>query len=336
MAEAKKNTTKVKVLPHMAIPNPRVRALRYGGPGTGKTAMLASWVLAIPKVCPVTGKKPWVLVLDYDDGLNVLRDARTGTLPNGILGLYLRDTTQVEGLGSTRMQRDASSFQQGKDLMTALLRAPSPSQFTDTKEYLEACKGWEDSQWVDRIQEYLPTYDPTELTPRPWVVSIDTLTGLHDVAMNLALTLDTQKTGLGGAPAMHHWGAQMRYVDEFMKLCESPDWHTDITCHEAMEKDEITGAILGTILVTGKKTAGLIPGLFDEMYHHEMDRQEDPPRYTIRTRSSGLYAAKSRLGFNMTTGEALLDEHEDVTREPGQELWGWGYIMDKLGAVNKG
>ena len=59
-------------------------------------------------------------------------------------------------------------------------------------------------------------------------------------------------------------------------------------------------------------------------------------RYVVRTRASGLYAAKTRLGFDMGSGESLLDEHEDITREPGEEFWGWGRILSKIGAIEKG
>lgn len=54
------------------------------------------------------------------------------------------------------------------------------------------------------------------------------------------------------------------------------------------------------LMTGGKKAAQIIPGYYDEVYHTNVEpgmSLSDPPRYTIRTRHSGLDTAKTSIGL---------------------------------------
>lgn len=273
----------------------QIRALRYGTSGSGKTQMIATFPLK---------ENQWAFVYDFDDGINTIRNPFTGRLPKGFYAERFIDTAPRE-LSIKQWQRQARAMVDAKKLLDKMMRA------TEDKDVAEEIK---DILEV-KEEDMLPTY-----------IAIDTLTGLHDVAGNLALTLDP-KYGLGGSLAQHHYAAQMHYVREFVKLAESGPWHIDITCHEQVKYDEAAGTNRGEILVTGNKTPGLIPGWFDELYHHEISMSGRGNRYMLRTRSSGLFSAKSRLGGDFHTH--IFDELEDVTLD-GNAPYGWAKLIQKL------
>lgn len=273
----------------------QIRALRYGTSGSGKTQMITSFPLK---------EDEWGFIFDFDDGLNTISNPFTKELPRGFYSRTFIDT-QPRELGTKQWQRMATAMVEAKQFLDKLMRGVADDEvMADVKEGLGVT---EPKTW--------PTY-----------IAIDTLTGLHDIAGNLALSLDP-KYGLGGSLAQHHYGAQMHYVREFIKLAESGPAHVDITCHEQLKYDEALGMTRGEILVTGAKTPGLIPGWFDELYHHEINMTGRGNRYVIRTRSSGLFSAKTRLGSDQ--GTQIFEELEDVTLEgPGPH--GWAMLIRKL------
>jgi len=281
-------------------PRVAIRALRYGESGSGKTEMLRTWPLDIE-----AGE--WMAIFDFDDGLNTIRNPMTGNLPPGMFGLTFCDTKQKSQTNQTKFQREAEAF---KNARIAL----------------------EELSMEEGRNEFIP---PNLLEEREWqkmpaVVVIDTLTGLHDAAMNQALTLDP-KTGLAGAPAMHHWGAQMRLVQEFVKMCEVHGWHLDVTAHVQAWKDDVIGTSKGTILATGQKAPGLIPGWFDEVYYHTSRSTDKGIRYIIKTKNDGFFVAKSRLGLILNEIDMTLPDEVLLFQESANAgEYGWSEIFHLL------
>lgn len=277
-----------------------IHALRYGESGIGKTAMLRTWPLNVEE-------GEWMAVFDFDGGANTIRNPVTGEFPPGIFVLTFRDTERKSQADPKKLQREARAFSEARQALEEIGMAAGREMF-------------------------IPNYASGELE-HPWqdfpkVIAVDTLSGLHDAAMNLALTLDP-KTGLAGAPAMHHWGAQMRLVEEFLKMCEANDGHLDVTAHVQAWKDDVLGTSRGTILATGQKTPGLIPAWFDEVYYHTARTTDKGVKYVLRTRNDGYFVAKSRLGI--MSGEIDITLPDDVLMgKASVNGFGWGRIFEIL------
>lgn len=278
----------------------RIRALRYGESGSGKTAMIRTWPLDIE-----AGE--WMAIFDFDGGLNTIKNPVTGELPPGMFGLTFRDTERLAQTDERKFQRKAEGFKNARIALGELSMGEGVNEFIP--EELRKEQNW---------------------SAMPKVVVIDTLSGLHDVAMNQALTLDP-KTGLAGAPAMHHWGAQMRLVEEFVRMCEAHEWHLDVTAHVQAWKDDLIGTIRGSILVTGQKTPGLIPGWFDEVYYHAVRSTDKGISYILCTKNDGFFVAKSRLGILVKEIDVSLPEDVLLGREAANAgEYGWGRVFQIL------
>jgi hypothetical protein len=281
-------------------PKVKVRALRYGESGSGKTEMIRTWPLDIE-----AGE--WMAIFDFDGGLNTIRNPISGELPEGMFGLTFRDTKRRVTADPKLMQREASGFKNARNALEELTMGEGVLEFIPEEAQKER-----------------------EWNQMPTVVVLDTLTGLHDVAMNQALTLDP-KTGLAGAPAMHHWGAQMRLVEEFVKMCEAHEWHLDVTAHVQAWKDDLLGSTRGTLLVTGQKSPGLIPGWFDEVYYHTISSTDVGVNYVIKPKNDGFFVAKSRLGLLVPSINVTLPDDVLLFKEPaGSGEYGWGNIFHIL------
>jgi len=260
----------------------RVRVLSYGESGSGKTELIRTWPLDIEK-------GEWAAVFDFDGGLATLTNPVTGMLPPGMFGLTFRDSKRKSQTDQNKLQREAQAFKNARLSLEELCMSEGRNEFIP-----EEIRG--EREWNEM----------------PSLVVIDTLTGLHDAAMNQALTLDP-KTGLAGAPAMHHWGAQMRLVEEFVKMCEAYNWHFHVTAHVQAKHDDVIGTTRGTILATGQKSPGLIPGWFDEVYYHTTRSTDKGINYVIMVKNNGFFVAKSRLKVTMDP-EINVTMPDDVLR----------------------
>jgi len=247
-------------------------------------------------------------IFDFDGGLNTIRNPVTGKLPSGMFGLTFRDTKRLAQADDKKFQRKAEGFRNARLALEELSMGEGRAEFIPHED-----KG-ELEKWNEM----------------PTVVVIDTLSGLHDVAMNQALTLDS-KTGLAGAPAMHHWGAQMRLVEEFVKMCEAHEWHLDVTAHVQAWKDDLLGTSRGTILVTGQKTPGLIPGWFDEVYYHTTRSTDKGVSFVIKPKNDGYFTAKSRLGLLLPEIDVSLPDNVLLFKEPANAgEYGWSRVFQIL------
>ena len=278
----------------------RIRALRYGESGSGKTEMIRTWPLDVE-----AGE--WMAIFDFDGGLNTIRNPITGQLPSGMFGLTFRDTERLVQADEKKFQRRAAGFKNARMALEELSMGEGRVEFMS----------------ADSLEE-------NDWNSMPTVVVIDTLSGLHDVAMNQALTLDS-KTGLAGAPAMHHWGAQMRLVEEFVKMCEAHEWHLDVTAHVQAWKDDLLGTSRGTILVTGQKTPGLIPGWFDEVYYHTTRSTDKGISFIVKPKNDGYFTAKSRLGLMQQEVDVTLPDDVLLFKEPANAgEYGWSHVFQIL------
>jgi len=99
------------------------------------------------------------------------------------------------------------------------------------------------------------------------------LTSMLKYCMNWSLTLNP-KTGLGGAPAMHHYGPQMHNVEQHVRSMKQLPCSYILEAHvEYLEVEELDD-ILFTPKATGKMRTA-IPGWFNECYRCWSDKKKD-------------------------------------------------------------
>lgn len=266
----------------------QIIALRYGPPGSGKTAMIPTWL-------PVIGPDKYVFIFDFDKGLNTIRNPMTGELPKGIASQTFLDVESKRTLDSTHFRRKPIGFKEAVDTIYKL------------EEGELAPKGFEGP---------------------PAVVVVDTITGLEDLTMNLALSIQMAKGesfGLGGGPAQQHWGAAMRYGDEFFRVLMSGEWHIDGLAHEETDKDEVLGGWRTRMAIIGRKRPSEFPAMFDEMYHHEVNSEG---QHVLRTRKTARIESKSRLAGDEATATNVLPAEIDISF--GKEPRGWADIVIQL------
>jgi hypothetical protein len=132
-------------------------------------------------------------------------------------------------------------------------------------------------------------------SPQPYkTIVLDSLTTASELAMNEALMLDPSR-GLAGGPAMQHYGAEMSLTSDFLKRLLTYPGHVYVIGHLDIAKDEQTGKLIATVLMTGKKTHAKIPIRFSDMFVFWADSNKDGVNYTIQTRPDSIYPAKTSL-----------------------------------------
>lgn len=110
--------------------------------------------------------------------------------------------------------------------------------------------------------------------------------------MNRVLFLDGAKPSTQ-TPQLQNYMQQMSLMEELVsKLCGSGR-HFFMTCHEATDKDEMSGRLFKAVDLTGKM-ANRIPGYFNEFWHTEVKQVTgQEPQYAVRTRSDLIYSART-------------------------------------------
>jgi hypothetical protein len=129
-------------------------------------------------------------------------------------------------------------------------------------------------------------------------IVLDSITTYADLCLNYVLetgmTSKDKSNRLGQQPGIADWGMQMSIIKSTMNQLFALPCHFVATAHEQFEKDELTGALKGTPLATGKLAAQL-PLWFDEVYRSNIQGQGTQARYVLSTKGSQGWVGKSRL-----------------------------------------
>ncbi len=131
---------------------------------------------------------------------------------------------------------------------------------------------------------------------------IDSATTWSQSAMNVTL----KKAGrAGGTPQQNDYLPTMVMLEAAIKdICSLP-CDVILIAHEDVDKDEITGRMMiGPAFIGKLKTR--IPILFDEIYCATAKETSGGVKYTLLTRATGLYRARTRLGKG-----GLFDTYEE-------------------------
>lgn len=121
----------------------------------------------------------------------------------------------------------------------------------------------------------------------------DSITTFADLVMQATLQANGR---LGQNPQLQDWMTQMNVMQStFNKLLGFP-CNVVIIAHEQLEKDDLTGALRGTPMITGKM-AGKLSLYFDEVYRSVLKGGSlvKDGEYWLQTKASQGFTAKSRL-----------------------------------------
>jgi len=149
-----------------------------------------------------------------------------------------------------------------------------------------AYRGWEKEfdrlRGTDGFFESIGTY------------AIDSVTTWSEALMN-AILKENGRTA--GTPQMQDYLVQINTLRDSIKLITSLPCDVILTGHVDSEKDEMTGRVSTGVMITGKLKEKL-PLLMDEVYMTTSRESSKGVEYTILTRNTGLYKARTRLGRN--------------------------------------
>jgi len=122
--------------------------------------------------------------------------------------------------------------------------------------------------------------------------AIDSATTWASAAMNVVLK---KANRLGSQPFQQDYLPAMTMIENAIKDMTGLPCDCILLCHEDTNKDEGTGRMFIGPLFVGKLKVR-VPILFDEIYHAEAKEDSTGIKYSLLTRSTGLYKARTRLG----------------------------------------
>lgn len=142
----------------------------------------------------------------------------------------------------------------------------------------------------DKIFESVGTY------------ALDSITLFSESMMNEIL----RRNGRAGTtPQLQDYMVQITTIKQYIAIIANLPCHTVICGHVEADKDELTGRMLTSIMVTGKLKERL-PILLDEIYMTTTKENAKGIEYQFLTRNTGLYKARTRIGSN-----AKFDTYEE-------------------------
>lgn len=122
--------------------------------------------------------------------------------------------------------------------------------------------------------------------------AIDSATTLAGAAMNEVL----KKAGrLGGPPFQQDYLPAMAIVESIVRDITNLPCDVILIAHEDVDKDEVSGRMFVGPSFVGK-LRGRVPILFDEVYCALSKETSSGVQYSLLTKATGMYRARTRLG----------------------------------------
>ena len=131
---------------------------------------------------------------------------------------------------------------------------------------------------------------------------IDSITMWDEALMN-AILFDRGRKG--EPPQLQDYRVEILTVIQYIKIATGLPCNFIAIGHQAVDKDEETGRMLVTPMVTGQLKTKL-PLLFDEVYVTTVKQSSSGSQYSLLTQNDGFHMARSRLAAG-----GLLDKYED-------------------------
>ena len=121
---------------------------------------------------------------------------------------------------------------------------------------------------------------------------LDSLTTMSEAILNQILKAAGRPNSIPQIQDYQHLGNALR---DMMKVLASLPCDVVVVGHMEAEKDEITGRINSSLMVTGKMKNKL-PLLFDEVYVALPKDTNAGVQYQLLTQNDGVYKARTRIG----------------------------------------
>jgi hypothetical protein len=210
---------------------------------------------------------------------------RTCRLPLHIDSFDPGGTKVLQGEAILNGQRYPDEFSKGNIIIDSRFENEDPMNPAMAKLWDDEFHRRKDMGYFDKIGTYV----------------IDSMTTWAQCIMYDVL----KKAGRsGGTPQKNDWLPQMTVIEKCMRSFISMPCDCILLGHEDMEKDEASGRVLVTLLITGKLSTR-IPALFDEIHHADTKETSSGIQYQLLTRKTGIYVACSRL-----SNKGQLDMYE--------------------------
>ena len=140
-------------------------------------------------------------------------------------------------------------------------------------------------------------------------IIVDSLTGLADLCMESVLQLNRRS---GQKPNFDDWAAYANKTKDFLVRLLASGKNVLLICHEAPDKDELTGHVWMLPAIQGQMKSR-ISNYFDEFYHAEVEQTHGKPaNYRLLARPSSIYTAKSRLLPRDTESSYLVPSFQSL------------------------
>ena len=137
---------------------------------------------------------------------------------------------------------------------------------------------------------------------------IDSITTFGDAAMNVTL----KKAGRAGGYAFQQdYNPTMSMIATAIRDILTLPCDVILLCHEDTDKDESTGRMFVGPAFIGKSARGKTPVYFDELYCAQTKETQGGTNYSLLTRNTGLYKARTRLGRN---GKFDMYEEQNIKK----------------------
>lgn len=120
---------------------------------------------------------------------------------------------------------------------------------------------------------------------------IDSYTTFADALM---AWIKSKRGTQGKKNTFDDWGANRDKTKDIMKQLMTLPCNVILTAHADVERDEVTGEMIGGPMAPGKLTIEM-PMLFDEVYFLNSEGEGDDAKYYLYTKKHRMYPARSRL-----------------------------------------
>ena len=159
-------------------------------------------------------------------------------------------------------------------------------------------------RWDGFIDAMVRLHNRATPEHQPDLVIIENGGEFHKLCLNYSLALRTNrqasagKTAVWTNPTKEDYGAAHARFYQNIRELHTMNCHTAVTFHQQIEKDEVTGVILGRLLIEGKNTPEKTPGMFNMHLHTSTQPGAigAKPSYIVETVKQGLFQASDKSG----------------------------------------
>lgn len=147
-------------------------------------------------------------------------------------------------------------------------------------------------------------------------IAFDSITSLLEIIMDRLLWINRR---VGKQPQQDDWAGQINTMKNLFRVAAHPTMGCNIfaTAHTDLDRDELSGAIYGKLLVTGRLRVRL-PMLFSDIFEMEAYTSKGKAAFTVRTKPDRRHPV---VRTTLKECDLVEDVTVDWTKDPvGQGL----------------